>query len=67
MRPRFCPNCAAPLSEEPHNAQPWNTDKDSDFIEGWDCFCDACGLAGDIVPDYETEEQLLHHVEEGAP
>ena len=67
MRPKFCPNCAAPLPTVSHNTQPWGCDAESYSIEGWDCFCDACGWSGDIVPDYATEEQLSRHTGEGAP
>ena len=61
MRPRFCPNCAAPLSEEPHGAQEFTPGARPDR-NGWDCFCDACHWSGDILPDYATEEHLEHHV-----
>ena len=49
-RPNFCPNCAAPLAETPHGAQPFTAEGDG----GWDCFCDACKWGGDILPDEEA-------------
>lgn len=49
-RPLFCPNCAAPLARTLNGAQAFSKDGDG----GWDCYCQACQWAGDIMPDDEA-------------
>ena len=40
-RPKYCPNCAAPLPDGPRGAQPFSGEPG--WIDpGWDCYCDAC-------------------------
>ena len=54
-RPRYCPNCGVPLSQDPNAAVPFRTRLEG---SGWDCYCDACKWSGDIMPDDEEGE---HH------
>ena len=54
QRPNFCPNCAGPLPDGSHGAQPYEIDED--HMIGWDCYCDACGWGGNIEPDEAVEE-----------
>ncbi len=50
-RPAYCPGCGSTLPGDERTAVPISDPESGDG--GYDCYCEACGWSGDILPDDE--------------
>jgi len=55
-KPKYCPNCAAPLQDKYNAVAIESTEQN---LTGYDCYCSKCKWSGDIWPDDEADKEEL--------